>query len=114
MASPQQQQAIASLSASSTEMHLVLEGAAGTGKSLVASQVANNLMDTFAAIAEPGKGPVLVVTAFDQKESHLLMKHLNQNTSDAHTKLCIGWRDLEEKFNGSKSFKTLQDPLNPA
>ena len=70
-------------------------------------QVANNLMDSFAAKAEPKKGPVLVVTAFDQKESHLLIEHLRRCTSDAHTKLCIGWKDLEEKFNHSKSFKTL-------
>ena len=43
VASPQQQQVIASFTASSTKRHLVLEGPAGTGKTLVAKQVANNL-----------------------------------------------------------------------
>ena len=42
VASPQQQQVIASFTASSTKKHLVLEGPAGTGKTLVAKQVANN------------------------------------------------------------------------
>merc|ERR1719500_2400738 len=46
VASPQQQQVIASFIASSTKRHLVLEGPAGTGKTLVALQVANNLLES--------------------------------------------------------------------
>merc|ERR1712130_569786 len=43
VASPQQQEAIASFTASSSQRCFLLTGAAGTGKTLVASQVANNL-----------------------------------------------------------------------
>ena len=39
LASPQQQQVIANFTASSTKRHLVLEGPAGTGKTLVALQL---------------------------------------------------------------------------
>ena len=46
VASPQQQQVISSFTVSSTKRHLVLEGPAGTGKTLVAVQVANNLMES--------------------------------------------------------------------
>ena len=46
MASPKQQQVIASFTASSTKRHLVLEGPAGTGKTLVAKQVAPNLLES--------------------------------------------------------------------
>ena len=38
VASPQQQQVIASFTASATARHLLLEGSAGTGKTLVALQ----------------------------------------------------------------------------
>ena len=47
VASPQQQRVIASFTASSSQRHLVLTGAAGTGKTLVALQVANNLIRDF-------------------------------------------------------------------
>ena len=107
VASPEQQEAIASLPTSPGKPHLVLEGAAGTGKTLVAVQVANNLMDSLAATAEAGKGPVLVVSAVNQDENHPLLNFFGQNASDAHEKLCIDWGDLQKKFNGSKSFKTL-------
>merc|ERR1719341_2477666 len=63
VASPQQQQAIASFTASSSHKVQVLTGAAGTGKTLVALQVANNLIQSLEATSEPGKGPVLLVTA---------------------------------------------------
>merc|ERR1712032_1724437 len=57
VASPQQQQAITSFTASSSKRHLVLTGAAGTGKTLVALQVANNLIQALEATAEPGEEP---------------------------------------------------------
>ena len=46
VASPQQQEVIASFTASSTQKHLILEGPAGTGKTLVALQVAFNLIES--------------------------------------------------------------------
>ena len=45
VASPQQQQVIASFTVSSSKRLLVLTGAAGTGKTLVAIQVATNLIE---------------------------------------------------------------------
>ena len=45
VASPQQQQVISSFAVSSTKRHLLLEGPAGTGKTLAAVQVANNLIE---------------------------------------------------------------------
>ena len=51
MASHQQQQVISSFTASSTKRHLVLEGPAGTGKTLVAIQAANNLKNLKKAIS---------------------------------------------------------------
>ena len=38
----------------------MLTGPAGTGKTLVALQVANNLVHELEADTEPGKGPVLL------------------------------------------------------
>ena len=65
MASPQQQQVIANFHASSTERRLVLEGPAGSGKTLVALQVANNLMEFAKATTEEGSNdPLLVVTTY--------------------------------------------------
>ena len=62
IASSQQQQAIADFTMISSWRHLVLTGAAGTGKTLVALQLVNNLIQYLEASAEPGKGPVLLVT----------------------------------------------------
>merc|ERR1712110_435976 len=89
VASPQQQQAIASFLASLIHRHLLLTGSAGTGKTLVALQVANDLIQSLEATAEPGKGPVLVVTAefsWMPKDSPL-PKHLAANTTAAKTKI---------------------------
>merc|ERR1712001_781750 len=78
VASPQQQQVIASFTASSTTRHLVLEGPAGTGKTLVALQVANNLMEyANNACEEAGNEPLLVVTAHYQGGENPIMKYLD-------------------------------------
>ena len=61
MASPQQQQVIANFTFSSTKRHLVLEGPAGTGKTLVALQVAKNQMQSAKAITEEGGNEALLV-----------------------------------------------------
>ena len=60
VASPQQKEAIASFNSSRPQRHLVLTGAAGTGKTLVASQMANNLIQSLEATAEQCPLPVLV------------------------------------------------------
>ena len=64
VASSQQQQVIASFTASSTKRHLVLEDPAGTGKTLMALQVANNIIESSNVTCGGAcKEPVLVVTA---------------------------------------------------
>merc|ERR1711873_197556 len=79
VASAQQQKAIASSTASSSQRHLVLTGPAGTGKTVVALQVANNLVRELEDNAEPCKGPVLVVTAEGSYQDNPLLKHLDAN-----------------------------------
>ena len=64
VASPQQQQVISSFTVSSTKRHLLLEGPAGTGKTLVAVQVVNNLTEYAKGSSEKTvREPLLVVTA---------------------------------------------------
>ena len=92
VASPQQQQVIASFTACSTKRHLVLEGPAGTGKTLVALQVANNLMESAKAITEEGGNePLLVVTSYGLSENEPLMKFLDTST---------GWRGSQQDIQG--------------
>ena len=105
VASPQQQQAIESFNASSSQKHLVLTGGSGTGKTLVALQVANNLIQSLEANAEPGMGPVLLVTAKRgglSKETPLL-KHLDTNTAKAKTKTFDTWEGILEEYGVSGS-----------
>merc|ERR1711989_236379 len=80
VASPQQQQVISSFTASSSQTCLVLTGAAGTGKTLVALQVVNNLIRSLETNAEPGKGPVLLVAAERLSNDDPLLKHLDACT----------------------------------
>ena len=80
VASPQQQQAIAKFTFSSSERHLLLEGPAGTGKTLVAVQVANKLLESASRHAEPGRGPILVVTTNSEEEGEPILKYLNEQT----------------------------------
>merc|ERR1719341_1205833 len=80
VASPKQQQVIASFTASSTKRHLVLEGPAGTGKTLVAKQVANNLLESATDTSgEAGNEPLLVVTAHSQEGDDPIMKYLDDS-----------------------------------
>ena len=79
VASPQQQQA--SFTASSTKRHLVLEGPAGTGKTLVALQVANSLIGSATdTCGESVNVPLLVVTVQYRGEADPIMKYLDART----------------------------------
>ena len=104
MASPQQQQVIASFTASSLERHLVLTGEAGTGKSLVALQVVNNIIQSLEIAAQQGasplrsKGPVLVVSAQSLLKDSPLLKHLDVTTKNAVTKIFGEWSDILEEY----------------
>merc|ERR1719220_891483 len=98
VASPQQQQAIASFLASLIHRHLLLTGVAGTGKTVAALQVANDLIQSLEATAEPGKEPVLVVAADRNgrlpKDSPL-SKHLDANTTAAKTRIFDEWSGIK-------------------
>ena len=99
VASPQQQQVISSFTASSTKRHLVLEGPAGTGKTLVALQVANNLLESATdTCEEAGNEPLLVVTAQYEKEDTPIMKYLDASTGTRANKIFKGWRDILKEF----------------
>ena len=97
VASPQQQQVISSFTASSTKRHLVLEGPAGTGKTLVALQVANNLVESSKGEGEVDE-PVLVVTAYRQTGEEFIMKYLDSSAGARAIKYFKGWDDIREEF----------------
>ena len=102
VASPQQQQVIANFTTSSTERHLVLEGPAGTGKTLVALQVANKLMESAKDnCTEKGKEPLLVVTAQGGVEADPIMKYLNASTRGDYNKIFQGWSEMRNEFGCS-------------
>ena len=99
VASPQQQQVIADFTVNSSRRHLVLTGAAGTGKTMTAMQVVNNLIRSLEAIAQPGEGPVLLVTteSFPSREDPLL-RHLDANTMTATTKILNSWMEIMTEY----------------
>merc|ERR1712038_34695 len=103
VASDQQQKAIARFTAYSSQRHLVLTGPAGTGKTVVALQVANNLVRELEEDAEPGEGPVLVVTADDLEKESPLLKHLDVKTSSAKTKIFDNWQKIKKDHGVSQS-----------
>jgi len=103
VASPQQQQAIASFLASLIWRHLLLTGVAGTGKTLVALQVANDLIQSLEDTAEPGKGPVLVVTADGQLKEDPILNYLDANTTVAKTKIFDNWGGILKEYGVSES-----------
>ena len=108
VASPQQQQAIASFTATSTKRHPVLTGAAGTGKTLVALQVSNNLIQAVEATAEPVKGPVLLVTAEEMGKDSPLLKYLDAKTTKAKTKIFDTWEKIMKEYGVSESGQEMQ------
>ena len=103
VASPQQQQVIACFTASSRKRHLVLEGPAGTGKTLVALQVANNLIESNKATAKEGLGPVLVVTTQHREEVDPIMRYLDDGTANAATKVFKMYHDIKKEYEVSES-----------
>ena len=94
MASPQQQKAIASFNATSIHKHLILTGAAGTGKTVVALQVANSLIRALEAKAEPGMGPFLLVTTQYRRKDDPLCKYLDAKTSTTKAKILDNWEEI--------------------
>ena len=99
VASPQQQQVITNFTASLTKRHLVLEGPAGTGKTLVALQVANNLIESARTTSEEGSSQsLLVVTAHYKNENDPIMKYLDASTGGEAHKLFKSYSDLLEEF----------------
>jgi len=94
VASPQQQQVIASFTASSTKRHLVLEGPAGTGKTLVALQVAKSLhkstTDTF--------DTRLVVTTHRRQRGGPIQEYLVASSGEIANKRYKGWWDIMKTF----------------
>ena len=100
VASPQQQQVIASFTASSTKRHLVLEGPAGTGKTFVAKQVANNLLESG---AEEGNEPLLVVTTNYGAVNDPIMKYLGVCTWTRY-KIFKGWLNISKDFGVPEAY----------
>ena len=97
MASPQQQQVIANFTCSLAQRHLVLDGPAGTGKTLVALKVANDLHDSISCQGE-GDGPLLIVTAHGMGEDHPLMSFLDSSTGERANKRIITWEEILNDF----------------
>ena len=85
----------------------MLTGPAGTGKTAVALQVANNLVQELEDNAEPGKEPVLVVTVSYMKKEHPLLKHLETQTSSAKTKIFNTWEEIKKEYSIVASDKNL-------
>ena len=99
MASAQQQEVIKNFSSTtSTERHLVLRGPAGTGKTLVAMQVAKNILNS-QNTADEYKEPVLVVTTHQMDRNVPLMKHFKINlASQTGTKVFGNWKELRSQY----------------
>ena len=105
VASPQQQKVIASFTAFSTKRHLVLEGLAGTGKTLLALQVANNLLESATDICEEaGNEPLLVVTAHMPEDGDdPIMKYLDASTGTRANRIFKHWTNIKNEYGVSGS-----------
>ena len=94
IASPKQQEALRLFSSGLSRPHLVLEGPAGSGKTLVAIQAAKSLLSELLATSANSKdGPLLVVTAGPSLEEvtkeHPIMTLLDSCTSDVPTERIV-------------------------
>ena len=98
VASPQQQQVIASFTSSLTKRHLVLEGPAGTGKTLIALCLARSILESLSnTCEEPDNGPLLVVTADFVVWDSPLMKYLHDNTGMRSDKIFNCWTEYPDR-----------------
>ena len=65
--------------------------------------MANNLIQSLEATAEPGKGPVLLVTTHLVSKEIPLFKHLDDNTAQAKTKIFDTWKEILKEYGVSES-----------
>ena len=108
VASHQQQQAISNFTTSPTRRHLVLTGAAGTGKTVVALKVANNIVKSLEETSLPDKRPVLIVTAEYARKAGPLLTHLDVNTVEAETRVLDDWEGMKKEYEILESDGELQ------
>ena len=111
IASPEQMQALSRFNTTSYERNLLLEGPAGTGKTLVALGVANSLIEALSSTCTEGNEPVLVVTAgFNPLSKDCpIMKHLNSSTTTAGTKIFMDWQELVREYLQRGIFSQSED-----
>ena len=92
----------------------MLEGPAGTGKTLVALQVANNLLESLTDTCdsvEKCKRPILVVTAHAPGINDPIMKYLDENSaSESGNKIFRGWHEMIKEFD-LPDWSDLIDPV---
>ena len=114
IASSEQQQVIANFTASSTKRHLVLEGPAGTGKTLIALQVVNNLLQSSKHNFDGAQiDPILVVTSQLLWKDDPLMKYVKAGTKSIT--LCERWIHILKEFGVLNSTaNTTKDTLSRA
>ena len=87
----------------------MLEGPAGTGKTLVALQVANNLMESAKATTEErSTEPLLVVTGHYLEENLPIMDYLNSSTGGGVNKIFQGWEEMKDEFGVSSGLRSQQ------
>ena len=87
----------------------MLEGPAGTGKTLVAVQVANNLMESAKGSSEKTvHKPLLVVTADAASENFPIMKFLSASTGGGVNKIFQGWEEMKDGFGVSSGLRSKQ------
>ena len=99
VASPQQQEVISLFTTSSTKRHLLLEGPAGTGKTLVALQVANIINEkALENWNKTDKQPLLVLTACEQKREDPIMQYLVDRAKSTASAICVSWNDMIDEF----------------
>ena len=80
----------------------MLEDSAGTGKTLVALQVANSLIESASDYCEmEGEEPLLVVTVHKQEGSDPIMKYLDASTEARTNKILKGWNGFLKELGVS-------------
>ena len=84
------------------ERHLVLEGPAGSGKTLVALHLAKSILRSLSTPEDPKQGPMLVATTgvFEIKGRHPLLHIIDSFTTEVHEnkKIITDRKRLWERF----------------